>query len=314
MSDMGLSEFTPARKQKAGVAIAIAGASGSGKTKTALEIAVGLAGPEGSIAVMDTEGKRALHYARQYTFDHCDFKPPYTPERCTAQIQLAQRKPYDVVIFDSASDEYEGEGGLLEMSAAEGAWVKCKSRHKHSLIRHIRSSSGFVIFCLRAEEKVKFDKDSRGKLLITPQGWMPICEKRFMYDMTVSFTLSPETPGMIRFDLPRKIGDDFLPLFKEGVFIDRKVGEGLRAWAVDGDLPEEEPKAKSKAEQAVDGLIDLIQKATTGEEINAALGEEKAAAQIVWLMQRRPEEHARLYRAVNAHRTKVDGDMPEGPL
>jgi hypothetical protein len=24
-----------------------------------------------------------------------------------------------------------------------------------------------------------------------------------------------------------------------------------------------------------------------------------------------PEEHARLYRAVNAHRTKVDGDMPD---
>lgn len=33
--------------------------------------------------------------------------------------------------------------------------------------------------------------------------------------------------------------------------------------------------------------------------------------QIAWLLEKRPEEHARLYRAVNAHRTKVDGDMPD---
>lgn len=334
-----LNDFHPARKEKSGVAIAIAGSSGSGKTKTALEIAVGLAGPEGRIAVIDTEGKRALHYARQYPFDHCHFLPPYSPERCTAQIAKAQSGPYDVVIFDSASDEHEGEGGLIELADAEGAWTKTKQRHKYSLIRRIRSYPGFVIFCLRAEEKVKYEKVN-GKTVLTPMGWMPICEKRFMYDMTLSFTLSPETPGKIRFDLPRKIGDDFKPLFKEGEFITRKVGEGLRAWALDGEAPRPEPDQGGGQESAnasgastpsssasatgtattippadktkatVDGYIKQVNEAKTEQAIDAILTADIAKKQIEWMADKRPAEHDRLYEAVNARKAKIREGVP----
>lgn len=230
-----ITTFSVARKEKAAVAIAIAGPSGSGKTKTALELAVGLAGPNGTIGVLDTEGRRALHYARQYKFEHCDFSPPYSPWRCTAAIEEAHQR-FDVVIFDSASDEYEGEGGMIEMADAEGAWIKTKAAHTHSLIRYIRREPRFTIFCLRAQEKVKVEKVN-GKVVFTPQGWMPICEKRFMYDMTLSLTLSPETPGMPRYDLPRKIGDAFLPLFPDGQRISREAGAGIRAWALDTDTP-----------------------------------------------------------------------------
>lgn len=237
----GVTSFEPARKQKAAVAIALAGASGSGKTKTALELAVGLAGPEGTIGVIDTEGRRALHYARQYRFEHCDFSAgPFNPARCTSALEEAHAR-FDVVVFDSFSDEYEGEGGMLDMADREGAWIKTKAAHKEAIIRYIRREPRFTIFCLRAEEKVKFGKDDRGKLLITPLGWMPICEKRFMYDMTLSLTLAPETPGLPRFDLPRKIGDDFKPLFPEGKHITREAGAGLRAWALDVDAPADKP-------------------------------------------------------------------------
>lgn len=233
-----ITTFTPARKEKSAMAIAVAGASGSGKTKTGLELAVGLAGPGGTIGVIDTEGKRALHYARQYQFEHCDFSSgPFTPERCTQAIAEAHER-FDVVMFDSFSDEYEGEGGFLDMGDAEGSpgWAKTKGRHKESIVRYIRKQPRFTIFCLRAEEKTKFEKVD-GKLRITPMGWMPICEKRFMYDMTLSLTLSPETPGMPRFDLPRKLGDDFLPYFTEGKHITREAGTALRAWALDVDMP-----------------------------------------------------------------------------
>lgn len=240
---MPVTTFAPARKEKAAMSIALAGASGSGKTKTALELAVGIAGPDGSIGVIDTEGKRALHYARKYKFEHCDFGPPFTPDRCTAAIEEAHAR-FDVVVFDSFSDEYEGEGGMLDMAEREGAWIKTKAAHKESIIRYVRRAPRFTIFCLRAEEKVKFGKDDRGKLLITPQGWMPICEKRFMYDMTLSLTLSPETPGIPRFDLPRKLGEDFLPYFQEGKHITREVGAALRAWALDADMPAAPPSFK----------------------------------------------------------------------
>lgn len=227
---------SPARKERSSMSIALAGASGSGKTMTALEIGTGLAGSQGRMVVIDTEGRRALHYARRFKFDHVPFDPPFNPERCTQAIRELQSDGYDVIIFDSASDEYEGQGGLQEMADAEGAWIKTKARHKHNLIRHLRNCPGTVIFCLRAEEKVKVVKEN-GRTVFQPQGWLPICEKRFMYDMTVSMTLSPETPGMPRFDLPRKIGADFVGLFQKDKLIDRIIGEKLRAWALDVDAP-----------------------------------------------------------------------------
>jgi hypothetical protein len=256
--------FSPAVRARVGLSIAIAGSSGSGKTKSALEIATGLAGPDGKICVIDTEGRRALHYATQYRFDHLDFQPPYTPERCTQAITDAQNAGYDVVIFDSASDEYEGEGGIVDIHDAEArrmatydgklqewkieamnapAWKAPKLRHKTTLIRRIRAYPGFVIFCLRAEEKVRFEKvkderSGREKTAIVQAGWIPICEKRFMYDMTLSLTLAPETKGKPRFDLAHKITDDHLPFFPEGEFIGRMAGEQLRAWATGAEIPQ----------------------------------------------------------------------------
>lgn len=265
--------FSPARRARVGLSLAIAGSSGSGKTKSALEIATGLAGPDGKICVIDTEGRRALHYATQYKFDHLDFQPPYTPERCTQAITEAQNANYDVVIFDSASDEYEGEGGIIDIHDAEArrmatydgklqewkieamnapAWKAPKLRHKTTLIRRIRAYPGFVIFCLRAEEKVRFEKvkqeNGREKTVIVQAGWMPICEKRFMYDMTLSLTLAPETKGKPRFDLAHKVTDDHLPFFPEGEFIGRFAGEQLRAWATGAEIPQR-PGTKGRTAQ-----------------------------------------------------------------
>jgi hypothetical protein len=304
-----LTTFATARKEKAAMSIALAGASGSGKTKTALELAVGIAGPDGSIGVIDTEGKRALHYARQYKFEHCDFSQaaPYTPERCTQAIEEAHAR-FDVVVFDSFSDEYEGQGGFLDLGEAEGSpgWPKTKGRHKDSIIRYIRRHARFTIFCLRAEEKAKFSKDDRGKLLITPLGWMPICEKRFMYDMTLSLTLSPETPGLPRYDLPRKLGDDFLPYFPAGKHITREAGAALRAWATDVDMPTAAPAA-DKAIAVTDGLIAGVEAATSEEKLIDFLSAEKEAKQIAALKERKPEQYTRLNDAIAAKRGALTG-------
>jgi len=265
--------FTPAKRERVGLSIALAGASGSGKTKSALELATGLAGPDGRILVIDTEGRRALHYAGAYRFDHCDFAPPYSPERFTAAIVQAQTGGYDVVIVDSFSDEWEGEGGLQDIHDEEQrrlctykgefnewkmeamnapAWKVPKTRHKSTVIRRLRSFPGFVVFCLRAEEKIRFEKvvdekTGREKTAIVPAGWMPVCEKRLMFDMTLSFTLAPgETRGMPRYDLTCKVPDDFVPLFPENRYIGRAAGEWLRAWATGAPLPASQIKAGGK--------------------------------------------------------------------
>lgn len=261
--------FTDAVRDDTSLLIAIAGASGSGKTFSALKLATGLAQGE-PIFGIDTEAKRMLHYASQFKFKHLDMRPPFTPEAFMAAIHTAEQAGAKVIIVDSMSDEYEGVGGLQEMhddevariarkpfDQLEGwqidkfnapAWKVPKTRHKIKLISPLRQVRCYVIFCMRAEEKIRFvkvrDDQGREKTAIEQAGWTPIAEKRFMYDMTISFTVTPEAPGvpLIRDGqaVYGKLQQQHLAFFPEGRRVDENAGRQLRAWA-QGDTDDVAP-------------------------------------------------------------------------
>jgi ABC-type dipeptide/oligopeptide/nickel transport system ATPase subunit len=260
-------EFRPAVRDRVGLLIGLAGASGSGKTYTALELARGMAGDKGTIAVIDTEAGRAKHYADQFRFLHGDMTPPFTPERYIEAIAAAEAAGADVIVIDSMSHEWAGEGGcqdihteIVERMATDRqtgqinparmealsapAWREPKTRHKR-MISKLLQSRAHLIFCLRAEEKLRFrtveeEKNGRTfkKTVIEPAGWMPICEKNFMFEMTLSFTFAADSPGMPRFDLPHKLQEQHRAWFPEGVVIGSTAGAALREWAHGGKAPE----------------------------------------------------------------------------
>jgi hypothetical protein len=94
-----------------------------------------------------------------------------------------------------------------------------------------------IIFCLRADEKIEIVKEGN-KTKVVPLGWMPICEKRFMYEMTVSFTLAAENDGAGKPnpDLPHKCPDHLAPFFPVDQRISEEAGRRLAVWAR-GDTP-----------------------------------------------------------------------------
>lgn len=256
-----MSEFTDAHRDDTSLLIAIAGASGSGKTFSALTMATGLAQGE-PIYAIDTEAKRMLHYADQFKFKHMDMRPPFTPEAYIEAIQKAEKAGAKVIIIDSTSDEYEGVGGLQEMhddevsrlarkpyDKLEGweidkfnapAWKVPKTRHKTRFMSPLRQVRAYIIFCLRAEEKIKFvkvfdERSNREKTAIESAGWVPICEKRFMYEMTMSFTVTPDNPGVPLIEdgqaVHGKIQSQHLAFFPPGKRVTADCGKQLRAWA-----------------------------------------------------------------------------------
>ncbi|WP_160006896.1 hypothetical protein [Rhizobium sp. 18055] len=256
-----MTDFTDAVRDDTSLLIAIAGASGSGKTFSALTMATGLAQGE-PIYAIDTEAKRMLHYADQFTFKHMDMRPPFTPEAYIEAIQKAEKAGAKVIIIDSTSDEYEGVGGLQEMhddevarlarkpyDKLEGweidkfnapAWKVPKTRHKTRLMSPLRQVRAYIIFCLRAEEKIKFvkvfdERSNREKTAIESAGWVPICEKRFMYEMTMSFTVTPDNPGVPLIEdgqaVHGKIQSQHLSFFPPGKRVTKDCGKQLRAWA-----------------------------------------------------------------------------------
>jgi hypothetical protein len=93
-----------------------------------------------------------------------------------------------------------------------------------------------IIFCLRADEKIRIAREN-GKTVVEPLGWMPICEKRFMFEMTASFTLTPDKPGIPHFDLPHKLQRQHRGMFtdtkpdRRGFRRGRPLSSGRRASA-----------------------------------------------------------------------------------
>lgn len=283
-------EFVEAKRENVSVIVALAGASGSGKTRSALRLAYGLS-PSGKIAFCDTEAKRALHHAGLFTptFKWFDMRPPFRPKRFADVIDAAEDRGMEVLIVDSFSHEWDGEGGVSDWAQeiedgipapgienprqswsndrdwwkdwkvkplpGPGAWKEPKKgKEGHGfLINKIIQARLHLIFCLRADEKIKIEKQGN-KTVVIPMGWSPICEKRFMYDMTVSFTLAAENDGAGKpnFDLPHKLPDHLRPFFPPEERIGEDAGRKLAAWAR-GDTAEPSISPEIVAKAAADG-------------------------------------------------------------
>jgi len=234
--------FSSAKRVNSHLLIGLAGASGSGKTFSAMTLAAGICGDK-PFAVIDTEAGRGLHYADQFRFDHADFEPPFTPERYAEAVRVAAGEGYETIVVDSMSHEFDGAGGIMEAadkSSAKGpgAWKEPKARHK-KMMNGFLQTRAHLIFCLRAEEKIDMSKkDDRGRIIVENAGWHPICEKRFGYEMTASFTLRPDAPGVIDLTLPHKIQDQHRMSFQPGQHINTAGGVALAAWARGDSLAE----------------------------------------------------------------------------
>lgn len=243
--------FAPAVRENVGVLIALAGASGSGKTFSALRLAKGLAGGK-PIAFIDTEARRGLHYADQFDFLHADLRPPFHPDRFVQAIHAAEQAGAAVVIVDSMSHEYDGDGGIIDWAdrlaeqgvKSPGNWKDPKQSHK-KMMGALLQCRASLIFCLRADEKIEIIKEG-GRTQVRPLGWMPICEKRFMYEMTASFTLTPDAPGRPRFDLPHKLQAQHRPFFRDDGFIGEDAGRALAEWARGGAAQPQATQAAGK--------------------------------------------------------------------
>ena len=280
--------FAPAKREQVSLLIALAGASGSGKTYSALRLAKGIS-PDGKIMFIDTEARRGLHYAEQFNFMHADMRPPFAPARFIEGIQAAEAAGAEVVIIDSFSHEHDGIGGLIDWAdrlASEGVkspgnWKEPKSAHK-KLMNALLQCRATIIFCLRADEKIEIIREN-GKTVVRPLGWMPICEKRFMFEMTASFTLTPDRPGIPHFDLPHKLQQQHRAFFSDTAPIGEASGHALAEWArggspvsphsaVEAAAPSESPQpvlSGGAAASYISRWESIIQGATNADQLAA---------------------------------------------
>jgi hypothetical protein len=242
--------FKPAVREAVGLLIGLISPSGGGKTFSAMRLAAGIVGPGNRFAVIDTEARRALHYADKFDFDYCELPPPFNPDAYADAIREADKAGYKAIVVDSCSHEWSGEGGVLDMQENElqrmagddykkrdnckmAAWIKPKMAHK-KMVQRLLQSHAHLILCFRAEEKVKMEKGPDGKTRIVPIGWQPVCSKEMPYELTVSFLLSPDAPGIPQ---PIKLQEQHKALFPLAEKLGETSGKLISEWAKGGTSP-----------------------------------------------------------------------------
>lgn len=244
MSEEPVIEIRPVSRELTKFVIGLAGQSGEGKTYSALQLAYGLAGgkPE-KVALLDTENRRGSLYSDIFPdgkFLIGDLTPPFSPARYISAMKQFASCGAEVLVIDSISHEWEGEGGCEEIAQSSldkgkkmANWIGAKREHKRFL-NSLLFLPMHVICSIRAREKTDFKQPDKPISL----GVQPICEKNLMYEMSLSFLLTER--GQKRKIL--KLNKDFEPLVGTDGYLTQEHGRALRDW-IGGFDPMEQSKS-----------------------------------------------------------------------
>ncbi len=244
--------FKKAERKKARLRLALCGPAGSGKTFSALQIAKGLGG---KIALIDTEHESGSLYADLCEFDTASITAPYTPDKYRAAITAAEAAGYNVLIIDSFSHAWAGEGGLLDMhdKAAAAmksgnsftAWREITPQH-NALVEALLGARLHVIATLRAKTAYDLVDDGHGKKKPVKVGLAPVQREGVDYEFTSVFDLAVDGHvATATKDRTRLYdGKHFVPSVE--------TGKELVAWLETG------ADADAASRLLVQGLIDRI--------------------------------------------------------
>lgn len=195
--------FKRAIRYKSKLRLAIVGPSGCGKTHSALLIASGLSGGN-QIAMIDTERGKGLMEAGKdgipsYLYD--EITPPYTPQKYIEKIieGAAAVGSDGVLIIDSISHEWHGDGGILDMHGKavdeqqnENSWAAWRNvtPKQNEFIDTLLSVNCHVIVTMRSKTAWEVHTNSQGKKVPVKIGLAPVQKKDVEYEFTAAISLN----------------------------------------------------------------------------------------------------------------------------
>lgn len=262
-----------AKRSQAKLRIGLAAPSGGGKTYSALQIAYGLTGNWNKVGIIDTEQGSASLYSHLGDYKVIRFDPPFSPQRYIEAIEAFEEAGMDVIIVDSITHVWKGQGGVLELHNSYGGrfqdWAKTTPLYQRFLDA-ILQSKAHVITTIRKKESYAMSND-QGRTKVVKQGLDDEIRDGFSYELTVAFDI---TIGHIA-----EASKDRTGLFMKGSIpqagftITTDTGKILKDWAESGDkiVPVKDPTEEWKAPTSTTKYISEFQK-TKIKQIGIELG------------------------------------------
>ena len=294
-------QFSKATRKALKGRIAIDGPSGSGKTFTALRMAFSIVAPGKRIVVISSESGAVEKYVGlapdgiAWDFD-IGYLPDFSPDTYTKSILAAGKAGYDVIVIDSLSHAWAGEGGALELvDRAAGksqsqntyfAWRDITPMHNRMLEAIVRSPA-HIIGTMRSKTEYVLETVN-GKTVPKKVGMSPIqragmeyefdlyCSMNLDHVCYVSKTRCPSLDGKMEV----KPGAEFIEPFGKWLAEGSEVPEGyysadesdmkkLEKAEEDNKTPEEkaaELAAKRKAAAAAQAAAAKAAKAGSAQQ------------------------------------------------
>jgi len=224
--------FKKAQRKLAKLRLGVCGTSGSGKTWSSLLIASGISD---KIALLDTE-RRGHLYAEDFAFDIAELDAPYSPQRYIERIKSAEKAGYEVLIIDSLSHAWVGDGGVLSIAERAGGtfqqgWKTATPQH-NLLVDTIVTSKMHIIVTLRSKTEYVVEANDRGKMAPRKVGMAPVQRDGLEYEFTMFMDMNQEHYAHITKD-NTKLYDG------QVVKPDKKMGENLKEWLLNGKSQED---------------------------------------------------------------------------
>lgn len=229
--------FKKAEKKQSKLRLVFTGPSGSGKTHSALLVMAGIVGPNGRIAVIDTENGRASLKVGEPEipeFDTLQLKPPYGSDRYIEAVNAAVEAGYDGLIIDSTSHQWAGEGGILsrkEQVDARGGnsftnWAPFTKEHERFKAALLNADVHLIV-TVRAKQEYVMEANDKGKSAPKKVGVAPIQREGLEYEFSFHFDLAMNHEAKVmKTDDSRIDGGIFIPT--------RNTGIDLMAWLNNG--------------------------------------------------------------------------------
>jgi hypothetical protein len=222
------SGFQKAQKVVKKARIGLCGVAGSGKTLTALKLAQSLGK---RIALVDTENNSSVLYGDRIDFDVLNLEPPFEVTKYIDAIHTAESAGYDVLILDSISHAWAGEGGILDTQgkmADSGmnsftAWRKLTPQHNAFVETMIRSKL-HLIATMRAKMEYVVETNEKGKSVPRKVGLAPVQREGRDFEFDIVFDIDLNHNAMA--------SKDRSSLFDGKILArpDEKIGRQILEW------------------------------------------------------------------------------------
>jgi hypothetical protein len=269
---MTIMTIRPAAASQVKPLVGLYSESGAGKTRSALLLAKGFTGDMAKVVMIETESGRGEAYADDPDvggFGVISLREEFSPKAYGAAIAAAEKAGAQCLIVDSASHEWEGVKGVLDMAADNQAagkkgvlvWQQPKIEHaRHFMLRLMQTPIPLVIVCMRAKYPMEETVKDGRKDWVRSKELAPKQSEDILFEMFIHGWIDREQH---RFHGTKYTVDALRNVFIDGEPISVETGKRLAEWTTGKAVPKITDKQAADLETLctdIDGLLADLKK------------------------------------------------------